>query len=392
MLPGSPLAALAELPAVDPSLAARRPRALARLGVAARFAVEVIPVVALDGGSDGPSDGDPGWWADWAEDAAERLELACPGALDHPEPPTAVDVALLRPLGAVRPDAWPEALALAAADPAARRALLDPVRVVAADGRSAWAPGPSAWRIGRLASVGATPLADLRLPGDDRLDGVFDPVPEVWAAAAGPDLLAALGARTTVERLLEEPDGPQDLLDRLADEGRAIEPAHAAALHRALSAVDPDRVDPPDRVRCADGVVRPADEAVVAAAPYLLPLLGTRPVVAGDARLADLLDLDLARVEPPPLSADAVTRPTPPIVARLLPEAPATYVEQDDLAVDWWVDEPADGPPVVRAATMDGLARGLAWAAGRWPARHLLAEALADPARGEALAREAAWD
>ena len=99
VLPGSPLAALVDLPAVDPSLAARRPRALARLGVAARFAVEVIPVVALDGGSDGPSDGDPGWWADWAEDAAERLELACPGALDHPEPPTAVDVALLRPLG-----------------------------------------------------------------------------------------------------------------------------------------------------------------------------------------------------------------------------------------------------------------------------------------------------
>ena len=145
-------------------------------------------------------------------------------------------------------------------------------------------------------------------------------------------------------------------------------------------------------MRCADGVVRPADEAVVAAAPYLLPLLGARPVVAGDARLADLLDLDLARVEPPPLSADAVTRPTPPIVARLLPGAPATYVEQDDLAVDWWVDEPAGGPPIVRAATMDGLARGLAWAAGAWPARHLLAEALADPARGEALAREAAWD
>jgi hypothetical protein len=41
---------------------------------------------------------------------------------------------------------------------------------------------------------------------------------------------------------------------------------------------------------------------------------------------------------------------------------------------------------------MDGLARGLAWAAGRWSARHLLAEALADPERGEALAREAAWE
>ena len=38
------------------------------------------------------------------------------------------------------------------------------------------------------------PLADLRLPGDDRLDGVFDAVPAAWAGAAGAELLAALGA------------------------------------------------------------------------------------------------------------------------------------------------------------------------------------------------------
>jgi hypothetical protein len=35
----------------------------------------------------------------------------------------------------------------------------------------------------------------------------------------------------------------------------------------------------------------------------------------------------------------------------------------------------------VHAATMDGLARGLAWSAGRWDQRQDVAAVLADPGR-----------
>ena len=69
----------------------------------------------------------------------------------------------------------------------------------------------------------------------------------------------------------------------------------------------------------------------------------------------------------------------PTEVTTLLPQAPRLWCEHDRLLVDdvevaWWVD--ADG---VHAATTDGLARGLAFAAGRWPARHALARLLVEP-------------
>jgi hypothetical protein len=85
--------------------------------------------------------------------------------------------------------------------------------------------------------------------------------------------------------------------------------------------------------------------------------------------------------------------PVPTVVARVLPEAPGTYVEHDDLRVggvacDWWVTSGA----TVHAATTDGLARGLAWAADRWHLRLLLAAILAEPDRVEQLLAEQSWD
>jgi hypothetical protein len=76
-------------------------------------------------------------------------------------------------------------------------------------------------------------------------------------------------------------------------------------------------------------------------------------------------------------------------VAGVLPGAPAHWVEHERLTVDghevdWWVDD--DGTP--HAATSDGLARALAWAAGRWPSRLLVAALLADPAAAADLAAE----
>ena len=66
----------------------------------------------------------------------------------------------------------------------------------------------------------------------------------------------------------------------------------------------------------------------------------------------------------------------------MLAGAPRSWHEHDQLTVggsdvDWWVNP--DGE--VHAATMDGLARGLAWSAGRWDRRQDVAAVLADPRR-----------
>jgi hypothetical protein len=69
----------------------------------------------------------------------------------------------------------------------------------------------------------------------------------------------------------------------------------------------------------------------------------------------------------------------PAAVRAVLPGAPASYHAHDKLVVDG-LDVPwryrdgevhADGPA--------SLARGLAWAAGQWPARHLIEALLTDP-------------
>jgi hypothetical protein len=46
----------------------------------------------------------------------------------------------------------------------------------------------------------------------------------------------------------------------------------------------------------------------------------------------------------------------------------------------------------LHAATAEGLAHGLAWAAGHWPARHLLASLLTDPDDAARLLTEADLD
>ena len=74
----------------------------------------------------------------------------------------------------------------------------------------------------------------------------------------------------------------------------------------------------------------------------------------------------------------------------MLADAPRSWHEHDQLTVggaevDWWVNP--DGE--VHAATMDGLARGLAWSAGRWDQRQDVAAVLADPRSRRARARRA---
>jgi hypothetical protein len=84
---------------------------------------------------------------------------------------------------------------------------------------------------------------------------------------------------------------------------------------------------------------------------------------------------------------------TPDVVRVVLSDAPRRYVEHDDLvvagrSVQWWVTE--DGS--IHAATADGLARGVAWATGRWELRFVLAEALRDPSTVGSLLAEQTFD
>jgi len=72
---------------------------------------------------------------------------------------------------------------------------------------------------------------------------------------------------------------------------------------------------------------------------------------------------------------------------------PATWWEHEELTVDgvevsWWVD--ADGAP--HAATFDGLAKALAWSAGRWDRRHVIRAVLNEPDRSTELLVDAVYD
>ncbi|HWU06412.1 MAG TPA: hypothetical protein VN520_08530, partial [Streptomyces sp.] len=72
---------------------------------------------------------------------------------------------------------------------------------------------------------------------------------------------------------------------------------------------------------------------------------------------------------------------------------PETYVEHSELRaggveLDW--RRTPDG--VVHASTLEGVAAGLAWAAGQWPRRFEVAALLEDPSRTEELARDRWFD
>ena len=82
----------------------------------------------------------------------------------------------------------------------------------------------------------------------------------------------------------------------------------------------------------------------------------------------------------------------PEAVRELLPGAPETYEEHEELLVvgpegeeapvDWrWEPDDDEGDGLLHAATLDGLAAGLAWAAGAWHRRFEVAVLLAEPER-----------
>ncbi|WP_070023971.1 sacsin N-terminal ATP-binding-like domain-containing protein [Streptomyces sp. F-1] len=404
--PGSPFARVIredELPTVARELAERwGEQPLTACGVLAGFALVRATDVVLDPDELEPREGDFAESDDaglldavdvWCEDILDRFP-------DSPVPPVATELVAVRDLDLVADDHWPEALSLLARPPL-RDALTQPVRVLLPDGTHEVVRSYTAWWLrGHPVLDGRRPAGLRAAGGDPLLRGLYDE-----ADATGfedEQVLRALGVRTSVGALLDEPGGAAELLDRLADPDRPVTAAQLHGLYGALAELDPEQVTLPDELRAVldDRVtVVDAADAVVVDSPDLLPftsgvpLLPVRPSRA--AELAELLQVRrLSESVTGEVHSEGTEHDVPGAVRVLLgPRTPETYVEHGELVVDgveidWRLTD--DG--VLHAATLEGVAAGLAWAAGQWPRRFEVAALLEDPSRTEELARDRWFD
>lgn len=286
-----------------------------------------------------------------------------------PEPPSTL--VAIRDLDLVADDAWPAALRLLAARPETWHALRAP-------------GGHARWWIAQYAVLAGAAPNEWRLPGAD-LAGLYDEVPDV---GLNPELLEIAGVRTDLT--LSSVDEAADVLARLGDRERQVSPGLAA---RAYDAVVESGFEPgaPGAVRAADGSV--ADDALVLDVPWVAGALEPDRFVAAPAdpdRLSYLLDLPLAGEEPTEVTSDGEYAPWAELPALKLvadqlgiplPEGgvlvhdPLTVrVGDAEHDVQWWSDGRLHA-----ADTSEGLARAFAWAAERWPDRHLITALLDDP-------------
>ncbi|MGW2892737.1 sacsin N-terminal ATP-binding-like domain-containing protein [Streptomyces griseoruber] len=406
VLPGSPFASVIredELAFVDAELVERWGEGpLAAVGVLADFALVRATDVVLDPDELEPREGDFAEPDDaglldavdvWSEDILDRFP-------DSPVPPVATELVAVRDLDLVDDDRWPQALALLA-QPPLRDALTQPVRILLPDGtHEVVRPYTAWWLRGHPVLDGRRPAGLLAAGGDPLLHGLYDE-----ADATGFDdeqVLRALGVRTSVAALLDEPGGAAELLDRLADPDRPVGPAQLHGLYGALADLDPEQVTLPDELRAVvDGRVEVVDaaDAVVVDSPDLLPftegvpLLPVRPSRA--AELAELFQVRrLSESVTGRVDSEGAEHDVPePVRVLLGPRTPDAYVEHEELVVDgveldWRLTD--DG--VLHAATLEGVAAGLAWAAGQWPRRFEVAALLEDPSRTGELARDRWFD
>ncbi|WP_121747649.1 molecular chaperone Hsp90 [Streptomyces sp. E2N166] len=406
VFPGGPFAQVMredELAAVDAELAEKwGPEPLAACGVLVTFALVRATDVVLDPDELEPREGDFAEPDDaglldavdvWSEDILDRFP-------DSPVPPVATEIVAVRDLDLVDDDRWPEALALLSRPPL-RDALVQSVRVLLPDGTHEVVRPYTAWWLRGHPVLGGRRPAGLRAAGGDPLlRGLYDE-----ADATGfedEQVLRALGVRTSVAALLDEPGGAAELLDRLADPDRPVTAAQLHALYGALAELDPEQVTLPDEVRAVvDGRVEVVDaaDAVVVDSPDLLPftsgvpLLPVRPARA--AGLAELFQVRrLSESVTGEVHSEGVGHGVPePVRVLLGAGTPASYVEHEELVVDgveidWRLT--ADG--ALHAATLEGVAAGLAWAAGQWPRRFEVAALLEDESRTEELARDRWFD
>ncbi|MEY9874148.1 hypothetical protein ABH931_003642 [Streptacidiphilus sp. MAP12-33] len=376
------------------------------------------PTALLDEAPDG--------LADWAEDVTEPLldgDDLPPGV--PAVPPVAAELLAVRDLDLVADDAWPQALALLA-QPPLRSAVVDKVRLLLPDGRTAEVVPYAAWWLRDHPVLDGRAPAGLRAAGGDKLlRGLY----EEARTDLDETFLHALGVRTTLAALLEDPDGPDDVLDRLADPERPVAHRQLHGIYTALAAVPLDRIPLPDEVRAlppldpathrrpAHTVIVDVADAVVADAPDLVQLLDEFPLItvapALAPALAERLHVSLAsEIAGGRVLTEGTVRAVPEEIRELLPGCPAVYEEHEDLLVvgpdgeeapvGWRWDAESEAPTLegdatqddqpdefapavpfgtLHAATPEGLAAGLAWAAGAWSRRFEVLALLGDPDR-----------
>ncbi|WP_405862587.1 molecular chaperone Hsp90 [Streptomyces sp. NBC_01515] len=406
VLPGSPFAQVMrddELAFVEADLADRwGDQPLAACGVLATFALVRATDVVLDPDELEPRDSDfaepddPGLLDSvdvWSEDVLDRFP-------DTPVPPVATELVAVRDLDLVDEDRWPQALALLARPPL-RDAITQQVRILMPDGTHEVVRSYTAWWLrGHPVLDGRRPAGLLAAGGDPLLRGLYDE-----ADATGFDdeqVLRALGVRTSVAALLDEPGGAAELLDRLADPDREVSGTQLHALYSALADLDPEQVTLPDDLRAVvDGEVTVVDaaDAVVVDSPDLLPFTSGTPLLpVRPSRAAELAELFQVRRLSESVTGEVTSEGTehdvPESVRTLLgPLTPATYVEHDELVVDGVeIDWRRTRDGVLHASTLEGVAAGLSWSAGQWPRRFEVAALLEDPSRTEELARDRWFD
>jgi hypothetical protein len=411
VLPGSPAARLLDARVLAPVAADVVERWGAEALVAAGVRADLVPLLLTDvvasaddlglGEDDADLvtdalDGWDGWIAEVAAAVGEGEALP--------------EVLVVADLDAADPGAWPAVLARLAEPGPLRRALLDEVRVPG--GRSA--PGYTAWWLRHrsglplaapFAVAGAEPAVARLLPPAPAEVAALDPVAQ--AALGGVASLAAVPPRAW-----------DPLLRAAAPVGGRVDLGLAAAvwsawagLAAAGSGAGPDPLPDldvlpalvaPDRVALLH-----AEDAAVAPAP----MWWQRADVAAMVPLSGPADPeDLAEVLGVPLAGDladgvvderdgddaGALSATPDAVRALLPGAPDTWIEHEQLRVDgvpvdWWVD--GDGADaIVHATHLAGLARGLAQACGAWRLRHAVELALVEPERAAELAVEQVAD
>ncbi|MGP9020167.1 sacsin N-terminal ATP-binding-like domain-containing protein [Streptomyces sp. BR1] len=406
VLPGSAFASVireGELAEVDRELAERwGEQPLAACGVLATFALVRASDVVLDPDELEPRDGD---FAE-PDDAGllDAVDVWCEDVLDRlphtPVPPVATEIVAVRDLDLVADDAWPRALALLA-QPPLRDALTQPVRILLPDGTTESVRPYTAWWLRGHPVLGGRRPAGLRAAGSDPLLlGLYESVDAT--GFEDEQVLRALGVRTSVAALLDEPGGAAELLSRLADSDRPVSPAQLHALYTSLAYLDPDQVTLPDELRAVvDGEVRVVDaaDAVVADAPDLLPLTSGVPLLpVAPSRAADLAELfqvpRLGETVSAEVSSEGTEREVPePVRVLLGPSTPSTYMEHEELLaggveLDW--RRTPDG--TVHAATLEGVAAGLSWTTSQWPRRFEVAALLEDPSRTAELAQSRWFD
>lgn len=285
------------------------------------------------------------------------------------EPPSTL--VAIRDLDLVGDDAWPAAISLLAARPETLRALRIP-------------NGHAAWWIAQYAVLGGVAPTEWRLPGSD-LEGLYDEIPDLGLSE---DLLKTAGVRTDLR--MSTVDEVEDVLRRLGDPDRTVS---SGLTTRAYDAVVESGFEPrpPEAVRAADGSV--ADGALVLDVPWVAGALEPDQYVVAPEdpeRLADLLDLALAGAEQATVTSEGEYAPWAELPALKLvaeqlgirlPEGgvlvhdPLTVrIKGAEHDVQWWSDDRLHA-----ADTSEGLARAFAWAAERWPDRHLITALLDDP-------------